>query len=147
MNDLKLTIFTGKISTFGGSSDSGMTRSEGSSCYEHSEADKRPDLFFPRSEDLSLGVSQRMRSEDALYFACRYPLKAFPRSMLQNTNWLFINPKTGAKACLWLVDWGPHPDNTDKDFDISPFAARCLGLQSGDLVEVMPFITRTLNEA
>lgn len=123
----------GKISTFGGSDDTGMTKTEGLALYEHNEADKRPDLFLPRSEDLTLGTSQRLRP-DALFFAYRF-VKA-NRKSLQLTPWLFTNPLNGLSIPLWLCDWGPH-ERTGRIFDISPRAAMLLRLKTDDEVEAI----------
>lgn len=130
-------LFSGKMAIFGGPNDSGMKLTEGLSLYEHHEADKRSDLFNPRSSDLSIGTSKRLK-ENALYFACRFPLKIIPRSALQRTRWIFHNPANGKKASLWLVDYGPNL-RTGRMFDVSVYAADRLGLKTDDVVEVFPF--------
>jgi hypothetical protein len=129
----------GKISTFGGVNDSGMTRKEGLSLYEHSEADKRPDLFVPRGTDLEEGTSQRLRP-NGLYFAYRFDLSpqgGFNRLKLQHTIWMFRNPKNSLSVALSLVDWGPH-ENTDKTFDISPYASELLRVKTGEELDGYP---------
>lgn len=136
---IPITLFSGKMATFGGTSDSGMKPEDGLSIYEHHEADKRPDLFLPRSTNLQLGTSQRLK-EDVLFFACRFPLRVIPRSALQKTRWIFRNPVNGKMASLWLVDYGPNL-RTGRSFDVSKFAAETLGLNTDDLVEVLPFVS------
>lgn len=127
-------MLKGKMSVFGGISDSGMTKSEGLSIYEHHEADLRPDLFTPRSSDLSLGTSQRMKPE-TFYFAYRFPLNPRPdRKALQGTQWLFRNPQNGRMATAWLIDFGPH-ERTDRVFDLSPGLANALQVATDQQIE------------
>ena len=125
----------GKISTFGGPGDTGMTKEEGLSLYEHDEANKRPDLFVTRSQDLREGTSQRLR-HDGMYFAFRFH-RPINREALQRHPWLFTNPKTGAKVVLFLCDWGPH-ERTGRVFDISPRAAQLLGVKTDDELDGEP---------
>lgn len=127
-------MLKGKCSVFGGPSDTGMKPSEGLAIYENHEADLRPDLFHPRSSDLSLGTSQRMKPE-TFYFAYRFPLDPRPpRKVLQNTQWLFRNPANGRMAVAWLVDWGPN-ERTNRAFDLSPGLASALQLKTDQEVE------------
>lgn len=132
-----MSLLRGKISTFGSDSDSGMTKTEGLSIYEHHEADLRPDLFNPRSSDETLGTSQRMKP-DTFYFAYRFPLNPRPdRKALQGTQWLFRNPQNGRMATAWLIDYGPN-ENTGRFFDLSPGLANALQLSTDQLVEAVP---------
>lgn len=124
----------GKLSTFGGQHDSGMARNEGLALWEHAECDLRPDLFSQRASDLTEGSSKRLRC-NALYFAYRFP-KAFNRKGLQQTTFWFINNKNGLTIPLSLVDWGPH-ERTGRVFDISPYAAELLKVQTDDELECL----------
>lgn len=129
-------ITKGKISVFGGPSDTGMTLTEGLSIFEHHEADLRPDLFTPRSSDLSIGTSKRLNPK-AYYFAYRFPLNPRPsRAILQATQWLFRNPSNGRCCICWLADFGPHED-TGRKFDLSPGAANALLAETDQEVEAV----------
>ena len=125
----------GKISTFGGANDAGMTHTEGLSLYEHHEADLRPDLFFPRSSDPTEGTSKRLRP-DALYFAYRFKHEVFFRKDVQQTPFILRNPKNGKMVCVSLVDWGPA-EWTGRMFDLSPKAAELLGVETDEEVEIV----------
>lgn len=124
----------GRISTFGGPNDSGMTHNEGLALYEHKEADLRPDLFRQRATDLTEGSSKRLKNT-ALYFAYRFP-KAHNRNGLQHSIFWFINPKNGLTIPMSLVDWGPH-ERTKRVFDISTYAAELLRVQTDDEIECL----------
>lgn len=132
---------TGKISTFGGPDDKGMSKGEGLAMYEHVEADMRPDLFTPRIL-MDRGVAARLRNNDAMYFAIRFPSidhgarlegwhDGFHRTLLQRRWFLIRGPKTGIHAAL--VDYGPHT-STGRMFDLSDALARALGVQTDDEV-------------
>lgn len=127
-------IMQGRISVFGGPHDSGMHHGEGLALFEHHEADLRPDLFMPRASDKTEGTSKRLKC-NALYFAYRFP-KAFNRKGLQSSIFWFINPKNGLTLPLSLVDYGPHED-TRRTFDISPYAAELLKVQTDDELECL----------
>lgn len=124
----------GKISTFGGPWDSGMTRTEGLAIWEHHEADLRPDLFSQRASDQTEGTSKRLKC-NALYFAYRFP-KAHNRNGLQHSVFWFKNNKNGLIIPMSLVDWGPH-ERTKRVFDISPYAAELLRVQTDDELECL----------
>jgi hypothetical protein len=120
----------GRISTFGGPDDTGMTKTEGLALYEHHEADKRLDLFELRSADLTLGTSQRLRP-GALYFAMRFDHEKTTRGELQRTKYRFCNSRTGASAVASLTDWGPNI-MTRRTFDLSPGLAFALAVKTDD---------------
>lgn len=124
----------GRISTFGGPHDSGMLRTEGLALYEAAEADLRPDLFSQRASDPTEGTSKRLKC-NALYFAYRFP-KAHNRAGLQKSIFWFKNNKNGLIIPLSLVDFGPH-ERTKRVFDISPYAAELLRVQTDDELECL----------
>lgn len=128
-------ILTGKCSTFGNPTDSGMARDEGLALYEHEEADQRPDLFVPRNVlQPSDGTSQRLRP-DALYCATRF--EKARRATLQLTPWVVVNSRTRKMAVVSLIDWGPA-ERTGRIIDLSPRCAELLGLSTDDTVEAWP---------
>lgn len=126
----------GRLSTFGGIADDGMKHEEGLALYEHHEADLRPDLFHIRSLDHTLGTSKRLK-DNALYFAYRYDQKQ-PRAWLQRLQFIFTNPRNGLSVVLHLVDWGPHI-STEREYDISPYAATLLRVQTDDQISGEPY--------
>lgn len=132
-------IITGKISTFGGKLDIGMKHDEGLTLYEHWEANLRPDLFLPRSQDLTEGTSKRLRNQDAFYFAFLFDMVAIDtpqkRRWLQSQKFRMWNPDTGVEIFAWIVDRGPAP-HTGRKFDLSDAAASELGLQTDGIVSV-----------
>lgn len=133
-HNLCKTKMTGKMSIFGGGKDGGMAHDEGLALWEHDEADKRPDLFLPRSKDLTEGSSKRLRP-DALYFAYRFA--NVTRDKLQQTVWRLTNLKNGKSVMVSLADWGPN-EKTGRTFDISPRAAEFLGVQTDDEISGEP---------
>lgn len=127
-------ILTGKVSEFGGAWDTGMKRAEGLSLAEHHEADKRPELFYPRSLDLTLGTSQRL-IPTCFFFAYRHRIPAIGelRLELQQAKWRITFGSASLIACL--IDWGPA-ESTGKDFDLSPGIYDALGLKDWNVVNV-----------
>lgn len=121
----------GRISFFGGK-DSGMTHEENLSLYwEHSQCDKRPSLFHPRSSDLTEGTSHRLR-EDAFYIAVRFDVKQ--KEWLRDRQWMLTNPVNGKECICHLVDWGPA-EWTGRVVDASPKVKDWLELETDDEVE------------
>lgn len=127
-------ILKGKVSTFGGAGDTGMTLTEGLSIFEHHEADQRLDLFYHRGVNPNVGTSKRLKP-DSYYFAYRFPLDPRPdRKVLQATQFLFRNPENGRMVVAWLADWGPH-ERTGRVFDISPGVANALSVQTDQEIQ------------
>ncbi len=127
---------TGQISTFGGPFDTGMKDTENLSLYnenEHAVCDRWPDLFLPRSIDLSQGTSKRLRP-DALYFAYRFDHR-LSRDQYRRIPWILTNPVNNKYVMVRLVDWGPNPTRMDtkhRTFDISPRAAELLEVKTDE---------------
>lgn len=120
-----LTI-SGRISTFGGK-DSGMAHTENLSLYwQHWQCDERPDLFHPRSKDLTEGTSHRLK-EDAFY--CAFRFDPMDKEKLRNEKIKITNPFYN-KSCLCdLTDWGPA-EWTGRVMDVSPGVAEYLALET-----------------
>jgi hypothetical protein len=126
--------FSGKISTFGGSSDLFMKPTEGLALFEHHEADKRPDLFCEAEFDRSdFPVWKRLR-ETSMYCAFRYN-QSIPRRVLQETPVKIINPKNSKFVMASIVDWGPNED-THRMIDVSEGVANALDLETDDIANV-----------
>jgi hypothetical protein len=129
---------TGLISTFGGPYDKGMKPDENLSLYsenEHAVCDRWPDLFLPRSLDLTQGTSKRLRP-DALYFAYRFG-NQLSRDQMRRIPWILTNPVNRKCVLVRLVDWGPHV-NTGRVFDISPRAAELLEVETDETLTGYP---------
>ena len=124
----------GKMSTFGGLLDKGMSDSEGLALYEHHEANKRPDLFKPIIKGYEkIPVWKRLKV-DSMYCAIRFDPKIL-RYDLQTTPVKIVNAE-GQFVMANLVDWGPHR-KTDRVIDVSPGVEAALRLKTDDVVEVV----------
>lgn len=123
---------SGRISFFGGI-DSGMSFKEDLSLYwKHSQCDKRPDLFNPRSSNPDEGTSHRLK-ECAFYIAVRFPVKQ--KEKLRDSIWKVTNPVNGKYCLCSLVDWGPALW-TKRIADLSWEVGKVLGVKTNDKVEV-----------
>lgn len=123
----------GKLSTFGGRNDTGMTKTEGLSLYwKHSQCDAKPHLFLPRSDDPNEGTAHRLNT-NALYIAVRFPVEQ--KEELRDSKWKLTNPVNGKSCVCDLVDWGPNV-KTERCVDVSPAVGRILEVKTDDEVEV-----------
>jgi uncharacterized protein (TIGR02594 family) len=118
---------TGKISVFGGPDDNGSgDPTEGLALYEPEQAIKRQDLFLTVGD----GLFRRLNPA-AFYVACRWDYTKTPKSWLRShTVKLTANGKSVEAS---PVDWGPHV-NTGRSIDMSPGAAKALGVKTDDTV-------------
>lgn len=110
-----------------------MKHDEGLAFYEHFEADKRTDLFLPRSTDKSQGTAHRLRNWDS-YFLAIWIEKGWERYVYQRSQWRVTNPKTGLSVTCHLVDRGPSAHN--RLVDLSDAAARVIEAKTDDEVTV-----------
>lgn len=130
-------IFRGRMSTFGGWGDSGMTMTENLAWIEReSQAAAYPGYFNPQQG--AEGFGWRLKKDDVPYVACRWDYRVLPKTFLsQPGTWATItNPATGQTIQARPIDWGPHQAKTGRDADVSPFVAAKLGLKTDDVVEV-----------
>src|SRR5262245_24983281 len=99
----------GKMSTFGGPRDTGMSATEGLALF--TEADlKNPKysyLFLPTPPPGTAGLGRRL-NPDKYYFACRWNYNDTPREFLKRTLARVENPLNGRAVDARPVDWGPH---------------------------------------
>lgn len=134
---------TGKMSVFGGLSDTDGDRNqidgkpahyaEGLSVYSHEQADIWPALFLPRNvDDPQEGVFRRLRP-DALYMAYRFS-KTLSKDQIRRIPWILSNMDRTKFVMVSVVDFGPAED-LDRVFDISPKAAELLGVQTNDTIQ------------
>jgi hypothetical protein len=127
------TLFqaTGKVSWFGGPSDTGVSPSEGLAfIYQYSTA---PYLFLDKQPPNTTGLARRLNPE-VFYVACRWDYAKTPKSMLATAEQALV--QVGDKKFLaWPSDWGPHT-STGRIADISPGLMAALGIKTDDSVEV-----------
>ncbi len=120
--------FTGKMSTFGGSNDTGMARDEGLALVQRYE--DLPAYFLrPPSDSEGLG---RLLDTQKYYLACRWNYGIIPKSDLVKIMAKVTNPRNGKFAEAKPVDWGPN-ELTGRVADLSPGLAEHLGLETDDI--------------
>lgn len=127
----------GKMSTFGGPDDRGMSSTEPLAFYETQEAMERAgigDWLLSAAAARAPGIGRRLKVEKP-YVACRWDYAKQPKSFLRTATIEVTNPKTGKIVMARAVDWGPHED-TGRVADLSPGLAKALGLNTDDTVRV-----------
>ena len=126
----------GKMSTFGGPRDRGMSEEEGLALFTSVDLQdpKYSYLFLPTPPPGITGLGRRLNPEK-YYFACRWNYKDTPREFLRRALARVENPANGRAADARPVDWGPHI-STGRVTDLSPGLAAALGLQTDDVVRI-----------
>jgi hypothetical protein len=126
----------GKMSTFGGPHDLGMSSDEGLALFSKLDLKnpKYADLFLPAPPPGTSGVGRRL-NPDKLYFACRWDYAQTPKEFLRRSLARVENPQKRRAADARPVDWGPHP-STGRVADLSPGLAAALGLNTDDTVRI-----------
>lgn len=139
--DIKHVVFKaeGKMSTFGGPNDTGMTPTEGLALYDTPSQFVKAgigDWLLSASEAGASGVGRRL-DPARLYVACRWDYKVTTKTFLRTARIRVTNPKTDRAEFARAVDWGPNV-RTKRAADLSPGLAKALGLDTNDecLVEV-----------
>lgn len=121
----------GKISSFGGPADTGVTPDEGTALYwTDSQISWAPELFLEQQPAGTTGLARRLNPQ-ALYCAMRWNYDEVPKHVLRRSvvkvtsevNTLFLRP----------VDWGPN-ESTGRVIDVSPGALQRLGVETNDEV-------------
>lgn len=143
-NSSVVLVIRGKMSTFGGPADKGVSPSEGLALWGPG------DVAHPRLASMLLrtqprgttGLARRL-DPSARYIACRWSYERAdlkkpgriqlitPRLFLRSVTIRVMNAHTGAVADATPVDYGPHQD-TGRVADLSPGLARALGLATDD---------------
>jgi hypothetical protein len=120
---------SGKISTFGGPTDTGMSSSEGLAlCTTAEHFTRMRRLFLPWATE-PLG---RQLDPEAAYIACRWDYKRTPPALLRR-GWVYVyNPAIRQGEHARPIDWGPAAW-TGRLTDISPGLARRLLLRTDDV--------------
>jgi len=126
----------GKMSTFGGPKDTGMSTDEGLALFTPADLQdsKYSYLFLPTPPPGTTGLGRRL-NPDKYYFACRWNYNDTPREFLKRALARVENPSNGRAADARPVDWGPNIA-TGRVADLSPGLAAALGLQTDDLVRI-----------
>jgi N-acetylmuramoyl-L-alanine amidase len=126
----------GKVSWFGGPSDTGVTPSEGLAfIYDYDQA---PYLFLPSQPPNTTGLARRLNPE-VHYIAMRWDYDIFSKDDLASGKYRasIYAPKTGRSfQDVYPADWGPHVD-TNRVADISQGLLNALGVQTDDEVQVI----------
>src|SRR4249920_1566675 len=127
----------GKMSTFGGPRDTGMSANEGLALFTPADLQdpKYSYLFLTTPPPGTTGLGRRL-NPDKYYFACRWNYNDTPREFLKRALAPVENPANGRAAEARPVDWGPNI-STGRVADLSPGLAKALGLQPDNLVRIM----------
>ena len=124
----------GKMSTFGGPDDSGVSVSEGLALVEPSEQYLLKEYFLPSQPAGTTGLARRLNPK-TFYVACRWDYSVISKTELVNIMATVSNPATQKSAEAKPVDWGPN-ETTCRVADLSPGLAEHLGLETGQIVEI-----------
>jgi hypothetical protein len=109
----------GRVSHFGGPSDTGVTSTE-------TGAITGERLRSLNSPENASRATINSRPQDFYYIAMRWDYTPHGRAFWQSARILVVNPANGVQVVLRPVDWGPNT-NTARILDISPQALRDLG--------------------
>lgn len=128
-------VLRGKMSTFGGPNDLGVSPSEGLALIQPHQLQEFEEYFLPTQPPGTTGLARRLNPEK-FYIACRWNYGQTSKKFLVNSLTTVTNPKNEKTAQAKPVDWGPH-QTTGRIADLSPSLAKFLGLQTDDEVEVI----------
>ncbi len=123
----------GKMSIFGGPSDSGVAPDEGLALVEAGEVDKFAGFFLPDQPPGTTGLARRLDPK-SFYLACRWNYKMTPRAFLQGIS--VAVTANGKTLQARPIDWGPN-ENTGRIADLSPGLADALGLKTDDTCAIV----------
>jgi hypothetical protein len=126
----------GKMSTFGGPHDLGMSPDEGLALFTKADLQnpKYAYLFLPAPPPGTSGLGRRL-NPNQYYFACRWNYAETPKEFLRRALAYVENPANGRAADARPVDWGPHT-STGRVADLSPGLAAALELDTDDVVRI-----------
>ena len=125
----------GKMSTFGGPKDTGMSAAEGLALFTPADLqDPKYSYLFLTPPPGITGLGRRL-DPDKYYFACRWNYNDTPREFLRRALARVENPANGRAADARPVDWGPNI-STGRVADLSPGLAAALGLTTDDVVRI-----------
>ncbi len=125
---------TGTCSTFGGPHDTGVSLREGLALYEYKDAINSPlTHLFIQPLDPKWGLARQLNPW-ALYCAMRWNYSIISRDVLRRAE-VRVKALSDAMVVCRAVDWGPNA-NTGRIIDLSPGAAKDLGVSTDDVVTV-----------
>jgi hypothetical protein len=130
-------LILGRMSTFGGPHDTGVSASEGLALIEPPDLSQWwfSYLFLASQPPGTTGLARRL-NPDAYYCACRFDYSETSRSLLRHSFVRLKNPSTGKTIFARPADWGPNA-RTSRVVDISPGAAARLCLTTDDRIECL----------
>jgi lysozyme len=128
-----MTNLRGKVSWFGGPSDTDVAPDEGLAfLYDVSDA---PQLFLDEQPPGTTGLARRLDSDNVFYIATRWDYDIYPKSMLPDMRVKVTATKTGKSIICTPADWGPHQD-TNRCADVSRATLAALGIETDDEIEI-----------
>ncbi len=120
---------SGRMSTFGGPHDTGVSPSEGVALYDAAHLAAAPaGLFLDSQPPATSGLARRLNPA-ANYLAYRWEYSVTPQDFLRQSM-VTVSAK-GKSIAAWPVDWGPNV-KTGRIADLSPGLASALGLDTDD---------------
>lgn len=135
---------TGRMSTFGGPKDTGMSATEGLSLFGSPAAFTKAgigDWLLSADKAGATGLGRRL-DPTKFYVACRWAYKTTPAAFLRTALIRVSNPKNNKSQVARAVDWGPNA-KTGRAADLSPGLAKALGLNTNDICVVEVFGSNT----
>lgn len=121
----------GKVSHFGGPSDTGVTPDEGLALFN--TVDQMPQIFLKEQPEGTAGLARRL-DPDKMYIAMRWNYATTPKEVLRRSVVLVSNPNNKKHVYAIPCDWGPH-ERTERVADVSPGVMKMLELETDDIVE------------
>lgn len=125
----------GRMSTFGGPHDRGVSATEGLALFYTPAQMAQHGLgsyLLTEGEAGAPGLARRLDTSK-LYIACRWHTNDYP--LLRDAVAHVSNPANGRSELARPMDWGPHVD-TGRVADLSPALATRLGLATDGLCRV-----------
>lgn len=134
---MSFITLTGKMSTFGGPKDKGVSPSEDLALvFNQATFNQARELFLADQPPGTTGYARRL-NPDAFYLACRWNYAQTSKAYLLSITVTVRNPANGRELAVRPVDWGPNEETTGRVADLSPGTARFLGLNTDDPCEVI----------
>ena len=121
-------IKNGKVSTFGGPHDTGVSPSEGLALFSDI-GEAPPGLFLDTQPGGTSGLARRLNPESK-YLACRWDYSVTPIAFLRKAI-VKVSAPGKQPVDAHPVDWGPNV-RTGRVADLSPGLADVLGLNTDD---------------
>lgn len=158
MPSLQVKHYRGKVSHFGGPTDTGVSAAENLALYEAAPLELiRAGIFLPEQPKDTTGTARRLNPQSP-YIAMRWAWSdkqrgammrdakgrelgtcldvTTPRKWLMNNRVRVYHPDHPEQGVwCYAVDWGPN-GRTNRIADVSPWVLQALGLQTDDEIVV-----------